>query len=223
MSRPAGQVGGWAMLAGLGVAVAAMVAMVALCAALRPDVALPAEQAAQVQRPVAPLDCEDTEVVQPPAAVSSAELLDCPERYDGRRVRFDGEVVGAVLQRGDRAWLQLNDDAYGTQVGALPASGVLAGGNAGIAVSVPVDAVDGIAFVGGNRAQGDLLAVEGVFRLADPDDGGGTTIAADAVRVEGPGRRFDRPVPTTRLAVAAAVGAVAVALTVTALRARSRT
>ncbi|HVM18326.1 MAG TPA: hypothetical protein VM307_00030, partial [Egibacteraceae bacterium] len=36
---------------------------------------------------------------------TSNELYDCPEFYDEQRIRYRGEVVGAVLRRDEGAWV----------------------------------------------------------------------------------------------------------------------
>ena len=42
--------------------------------------------------------------------VTSEELANEPEEYDGEMVTFKGEVIGEVMIRGDFAWINVGDD-----------------------------------------------------------------------------------------------------------------
>ena len=68
---------------------------------------------------------------------TSADVLECPGAFDGRRVSYLGEVVGDVLDRDEGVWLLVNDDDYALVSGPLGASGEASGTNSGIAVWVP--------------------------------------------------------------------------------------
>lgn len=150
-----------------------------------------------------------------PVAVTSNEVLDCPRTFDGRRVRYEGEVVGAVLPRSEGAWLQLNDDVYAGDLGPLPAHRDYRGGNAGLGVFVPRELAADIAHVGGPQSRGDRVAVVGVFHRVDPATHEIAVIRADRGSIIGPGGAFrdeplrDRQVVAVVLAVVAA-GFVAV-------------
>jgi hypothetical protein len=144
--------------------------------------------------------------------VPSDHLIECPQVFDGAVLRYRGEVVRAVLHRGDHAWLQLNDDPYGLGLGPLPRHRTAVGGNSGIPVSIPADAAASITHVGDARHHGDILEVTGVFRRADPRDGGGPAIRADAVVVVQPGGPIDKPTHPARTVAAAVFAAVALAL-----------
>lgn len=162
--------------------------------------------------------------VQPgrsPIAVGTPDLLDCPDTYDGATVRYEGEVIGMVLHRGDRAWVQLNDDAYALQAGPLPEHRTPLGGNSGTAVSIPEHTVEAIREVGGFRAAGTRLSVVGTYLRADPGDGGAPAIRADLVDVVDPGHRISHPVHVPR-AVAAGVLSAVTAAAALAVEARRR-
>lgn len=147
-----------------------------------------------------------------PATVTAAALLECPAAYDGAAVAFTGEVVRAVLRRGDRAWVQLNDDPYALTLGPLPAHRSAVGGNSGIPVSIPAAVADQVTHVGDYRHRGDLLRVTGTFRRADPADGGGPAIQADTAAIERPGGTVQRPAGSRRVAVATGMAAAALGL-----------
>jgi len=166
-----------------------------------------------------PEDCPDA---PSDGVVASVELLACPDVYDGVEVVIEGEVVGGVLQRDGGAWLQLNDDAYATALGPLPASGVRAGANAAIAVFAPESVISRIASVGGAHAVGDRLRVAGTYLRADSDDAGAPALRATSAELLLPGRPIDRRAEPARVAAAAVSAAVAGVLMVRARRARGR-
>lgn len=170
--------------------------------------------------PVAAADtCPDA-----PAAdlVTSAELLACPDVYDGVEVTIEGEVVGAVLRRDGGAWLQVNDDAYANAVGPLPASGVRAGANSSIAVFAPDSLADAIGSIGGPQRVGDRLRIAGTYLRSDPADAGAPTLRAVAAEVLLPGRPIERRATPGRVAAAALGVAVTGVLIVAARRAGHR-
>jgi len=133
--------------------------------------------------------------------VSSNNLYDCPQSYDGQRVRFRGEVVGALLHRETGVWIQLNDDVYAELIGPLPAHRDYRGGNAGVGVMLPTQLAEQIDFVGGPQTRGDVIEVEGTFHRVDPSDEV-AVIRADTARLTTSGEPFPDPVQTDRLVAA---------------------
>jgi hypothetical protein len=196
VTRDAGQIDGPKLALGAAITAAVLVGIVLFSGAL-------VVQGTDVAPPPVELDCDrvaSDDVID----VSSPVLLACPELFDGRTVTFAGEVVGSVMQRGQRAWLQVNDDAYARVLGPLPVSRVAAGSSSSVAVSVSRAAVERLLFVGGADAQGDRIRVVGVFRAAVLQVGG----------------RYSRAASPRR--VVAAVVCLAVAVLTSALVARSR-
>lgn len=128
----------------------------------------------------------------PPVSVSTANLYDCPAVYDGRVVRYAGEVVGALLHRSDGAWTQLNDDLYAGALGPLPTHRDYRGANAGVGVYLPADIVGRVETVGGPRARGDVLVIVGTFHRVDPVSREVAVIRADTAMVERRGHRVDQ-------------------------------
>lgn len=230
MSRRAGQISPReALLGGLAIALLLTVVVAGSEALLRPS-----QQPAvlDVTPAPSPLPCPPAREVLPPGsvpapprgatiAVSSAQLIECPTVYDGRTVLYTGEVVRAVLARGERAWVQLNDDPYALDIGPLPAHRVPAGLNSGMAVSIPSAAAERITTVGDARARGDRLRVEGTFLRTDPADAGGPTIQAHRVDVIAPGEPLRQRFSVERLVVAITLATAALAMAAAA-RSRSR-
>jgi hypothetical protein len=144
-----------------------------------------------------------------PVVVVADELIECPAMFDGVTVSYRGEAVRAVLARGARSWVHLNDDPYALELGPLYDHRTAVGGNSGIPVSIPTTVADTIAYVGGPRHRGDILEVTGVFHRADPRDGGGPAIQADAATITQVGRPVRRSVDNARLLTAAVIAAIA--------------
>lgn len=136
-----------------------------------------------------------------PMAVTSAELIECPASFHGRRVRFAGEAVGAVLLRDDYAWLHLNDDRYALLIGPLSRHRTVDGGNAGMAVTVPRDDAIGVS-AGHSRLHGTRMAVIGTFRRTDGPDAGAPFIEATEVEVVSDAEPFTIPVAPRRVVTA---------------------
>jgi hypothetical protein len=217
VTRPAGQVRVRDALTGLVLAGAVAVAVVWLCQALL----LPVETVPRLDAPAGdePIDCPERLPAEP-VEVDAASLIFCPDHYDGVVVEYLGEVVAAVLDRGERAWVHLNDDAYGT-AGPLPEHRTTLGGNSGVPVTIPARSAAAIEFIGGHRAAGDTLRVTGEFRRSHPEDGGGPAIHADDVERFGSGRPIERSTPPVRVVAALVLAAAATGAALLARRART--
>lgn len=159
-----------------------------------------------------------------PVEVSADEVLNCPESFDRRTVRYRGEAIGGLMQRGDGAWIQVNDDAYAV-AGPLQTHQDYRGENVGLGVFLPAGLDHQIGTVGGPRTRGDLVEIVGVFRRVDPESHEVTVIRASSTRIVRPGAALADP-PLRRRQVAAgllsllAAAMVAVERTVARRRAR---
>lgn len=162
-------------------------------------------------------DAPDTsEVGGATPLVTSSQLYDCPELYDGLAVRYVGEVIGAVLERDGGAWVQLNDDIYAGGPdgrGPLPAHRDYRGGNAGIGVFIDPGLAAQIEWVGGPDAQGDRLEVTGTFQRVDPVSAEVAVLRSDAGRIIESGARFTEPPLPERRVIALIIAVIALGLT----------
>jgi hypothetical protein len=145
--------------------------------------------------------------------VTSEDLIECPDLYDGLRVAYEGEVVGAVMRRGTGAWLHVNDDPYGLALGPLPTHRLAVGGNAGMAVFVPVASAEGLRTGSFNR-RGTGLAITGTYFKNHPADAGSPAIDADGVDVVREAESVDHPVSLRRLVAAGLLILVTIGLAV---------
>jgi hypothetical protein len=148
-----------------------------------------------------------------PVEVDSNDLYDCPESFDGRRVVYRGEVVGALMDRRDGVWTQLNDDVYAELLGPLPAHRDYRGGNAGVGVLLPHDTAATVNFVGGPQTRGDVLEVSGIFHRVDAT-GEVAVIRADGAQLVTDGEPFPDPPLIDRRIAAWIAMLVAVGLTI---------
>lgn len=155
-----------------------------------------------------------------PVEVSADELLNCPEAFDRRTVRYRGEAIGGLMARRDGTWVQVNDDVY-AEAGRVRIRVEYRGENVGLGVFLPDDLGDEITTVGGPQTRGDLVEVVGVFRRVDPATREVTVIRADSAEVVRPGEPLADPPRGRRPLAAALLGLVAVAMVVTE-RAASR-
>jgi hypothetical protein len=143
--------------------------------------------------------------------VTSGQLHDCPQVYDGVHVRMRGEVVGGLLRRRGGAWVQLNDDLYGGPLGPLPGHRDYRGANSGVGVWLPNELVGHVTAVGGPGTRGDVLEVVGRFHRVDPVSAEVAIVRASSARLIEPGRPITDPVLPRRRLAAILLGLLAVA------------
>lgn len=158
--------------------------------------------------------------------VTSALVVRCPAALDGLTVRYVGEVVGDVIPRRGGVWVRVNDDAYALEVGPLSGAASRAGRSSGLAVWLPDGLHETLGPPGRHARRGDVVAVTAVVRRADPADGGGLALRAEALDVLAPARPADRPADpllagAARIAALVAVVAVALARAGVARRGRA--
>jgi hypothetical protein len=145
-----------------------------------------------------------------PNRLSSGDLVERMEDYDGMTVSFQGEAVGEAMVRGDHAWIHLNDDAYFAK--NVEEGAPLGGQNSRMPVWVSADLARTIRTFGDYKHEGDIVRVTGVFRAACPDHGGDTDIHAETLEIVQGGRAVvDEPKPA-KLVWAVVLSVVAGAL-----------
>jgi hypothetical protein len=146
-----------------------------------------------------------------PMPVTSAELVECPDLFNGRVVTYTGEAVGAVLLRHDHAWVHLNDDVYATRLGPLSRHRTVSGGNSGMAISMSRSAAAGV-ITGNNQTHGTGMEVVGVYHAAYDGDGGAPAIKAFRAEVVRDAEPFTHPLSRRRVAVASVLAPLTLAL-----------
>ena len=116
--------------------------------------------------------------------LTSKELIDGANALNGSTVIYKGEVITAIMDRGEHSWINLND-----------------GYNA-IGVWCRSDSLKDVRFVGDYKNEGDVLEITGVFHRACPEHGGELDIHADSVRTETTGFSFEERFSVRRVNVA---------------------
>lgn len=117
-------------------------------------------------------------------ALTSAELIEKSKEYDQQTVNYRGEVVGEVMQRGNYAWINVND--------GLNAIGVWS----------PFGLIEDIKFSGNYKHRGDRVEVTGVLNRACSEHGGDLDIHAQRIIIFKPGHEIYRPLNRSRLNLA---------------------
>lgn len=213
------------VLIGAVLAVASLFALASLTDLLRHPLPDPPARTEPASDPRVEIDCGAEEVpregrereerTEPRVvAVTSNALYDCPNVYDQQRVRYTGEVIGALLERDDGAWTQLNDDVYGLGLGPLPVHRDFRGGNAGVGVWLPADVVAEVGMVGGPRASGDVLEVVGTFHRVEEATAEVAVIRVETGRVVQPGAAIEDLPLRDRRVVAILLALLAIVLVV---------
>lgn len=215
------------------VALVALVALVLRLPSLAPRGGVVDAPVPDLEEPPEPITCERTLPDVPPEAggedaprpvgrATSAALVECPERFDGRTVSYVGEVVGDVLQREDGAWVLMNDDAYALEVGPLNTHGRFRGPNSGVSVWLEGELAALADEPGRAGRRGDVLRVRGIVHRVDPADGGGLTIRASTGQVVAEARRVDTPLHVPQAVTAAILALLAAGVVVAGRMAERR-
>lgn len=121
------------------------------------------------------------------------DLIDDPVAYDGRQVKFRGEVIG-VMVRGEHAWVNVFDNGFA------------------IGVWCQAEEAGLISFVGDYTHRGDIVEVVGIYHMACTEHGGDTDIHALSLQVLEKGYQIERPLNMTLLLLSVAISMAAVIL-----------
>jgi hypothetical protein len=108
--------------------------------------------------------------------VSSEELLNEPDKYDGKTVTYQGEVIGDIMLRGEDAWVNVRDKG------------------AAIGVFCSKQLVEGIKHQGSYGFQGDIISLTGVFNRSCPQHGGDTDIHSEKIVIIREGGKISHPI-----------------------------
>ena len=91
------------------------------------------------------------------------DLISNSQRYDKKRVLIEGEAIGHLMNRGDHAWFNINDNT------------------SSIGVWINSSLTDKIKYLGKHAVRGDWVRVDGIFYSRCPMHGGDTDIHADSI------------------------------------------
>ncbi len=132
---------------------------------------------------------------------SSNELIEKAKELNGRKLNYRGELVTAILGRGEYSWINLND-----------------GFNA-IGVWCKSSLLGSVKFAGDYKNRGDIIEANGIFNRACSIHNGELDIHADAIKIVKKGYPIKRRMNMKRTSSAAALFMVTI-LTVIVFRKR---
>jgi hypothetical protein len=110
------------------------------------------------------------------------DLVEKAKEYDGQTITLEAEAIGEVLERGDHAWININDKS-----------------NA-IGVYVPIAEAKKITYFGEYAHTGDTLRITGVMYNACVEHGGELDVHAETITIVRAGSDTIRPVNIIKIA-----------------------
>ncbi|MFC1631004.1 hypothetical protein ACFL1I_04465 [Candidatus Omnitrophota bacterium] len=113
--------------------------------------------------------------------VSAAELLQQPEKYDGREVIYKGEVIGDIFIQQGFAWVNVHD------------------GTRAIGVFCPQPLIEQIEHKGNYNFQGDQISLRGVFHNSCAEHGGDLDIHAAKITLIKKGATIAHPLEKDKI------------------------
>lgn len=109
------------------------------------------------------------------------QLVENAEAMDGQTVTVTGEAIGEAMERGDHAWVNIND------------------GTNAMGIWMPLDDAESIRVFGDYKHHGDQVQATGVFNRACAQHGGDVDIHSDSITVVTAGYAAAEAVPTLKI------------------------
>ena len=116
--------------------------------------------------------------------VTSNDLIDKANEYDGHEIAYTGEVIGDIMVRGDYAWINVSD------------------GNNAIGIWIKNSSIKDINMVGSYNNLGVTIEVIGVFNRACADHGGDFDIHGEKLEVIQKGYAIQRTLDPIKVILA---------------------
>lgn len=135
-----------------------------------------------------------TGVVNGTSIITINELIDNSKEYDKKRVTVQGEAIGEVLERGQYAWVNIND-----------------GSNA-IGIWLTAENVKKITTFGDYKHKGDIVQITGVFHRACTQHGGDIDIHNIQVEIVENGYNIKEVIPNVKIILAIVLATFALIL-----------
>lgn len=111
------------------------------------------------------------------------QLVENAEAMDGQTVTVTGEAIGEAMERGDHAWVNIND------------------GTNAMGIWMPLDDAQRIKFFGDYKHIGDQLQVTGVFNQACVEHGGDVDIHSNSITVMEAGYATEESVSSPKIII----------------------
>jgi hypothetical protein len=109
------------------------------------------------------------------------DLVENAKQLDKKTITVQGEVIGEALERGEYAWININD------------------GTNAIGVWMPKEYSDKIKIYGGYKNKGDIIQVKGTFNRACSEHGGDLDIHGKKVEVIKMGYSIKENIPQYKI------------------------
>jgi hypothetical protein len=117
------------------------------------------------------------------AVVELNQLVENAEILDGQTVTVSGEAIGEAMERGDHAWVNIND-----------------GSNA-MGIWMPLDNAQSLKIFGDYKHIGDQLQITGVFNQACAQHGGDVDIHSNSITIMAAGYATAESVPAPKIII----------------------
>ncbi|SNX52950.1 DNA-binding protein [Thermoanaerobacterium sp. RBIITD] len=109
------------------------------------------------------------------------DMINNPQKYDGKSLSIKGEVIGDIMKRGDFAWVNISD------------------GNNALGVWIPYNLTKDIKYKGNYADKGDIITVQGTFNRVCKEHGGDMDFHADKIIDIKGGEKVNHIIDTNRL------------------------
>ncbi len=127
--------------------------------------------------------------------ISSTELIESSQEYDGKEIVYEGEVIGELMHRKDGVWANVVD------------------GENAIGVWMSSDLASEIEYKGTYNAQGDILQIIGILNRACVQHGGDFDIHASSInKIKSGWIKQDNIVPAKRALIITLAGILCLVL-----------
>lgn len=113
-------------------------------------------------------------------------LINSANSYDNQMVTVEGEAIGEALERGNYAWVNIND------------------GTNAIGIWMKISDAKAIEYFGDNKHIGDILEITGVFTRNCSEHGGDVDIHLNSMEIVKKGYVVNDEISSTK-AIAAAI------------------
>lgn len=112
-------------------------------------------------------------------------LIENSDALNHQNIVIEAEVIGEVLERGENAWINVND------------------GTNAIGVYLKLEQTTQLKVFGDYFNVGDKIRINGVFKRAWIEHGGEMAIHATSIKVTKPGYPIEHPIPSWKLIASA--------------------
>jgi len=120
------------------------------------------------------------------------DLIEDSKRIDQKKVVVSGEVIGEALERGEYAWININD------------------GTNAIGIWVSKNQIKQIKYYGNYHAVGDRISIEGIFHRGCKVHGGDVDIHAEQLQIVKRGHTVVYPIAKEKIIAAIGISLLAI-------------